>query len=184
MAPERYRPSLIAGRLCDDGVSALGVDEIAGSLSHANVITTSKQMAQPDCLHTGSFQSVIFPPMDTAWTQIEDPWERLKWARLQAGFGTATAAAESLGMKKDTYSAYERAPGTSKHTSLDHQTAIAAGRKFKVSWTWLLVAEGTPFDRPTTEPQRRAIDAMRAVPEERQAAVADAIEALLKSQAA
>lgn len=72
--------------------------------------------------------------MTTDWTTLYEPWERLKWARKQAGFDTASAAADSLGMKKDTYSAYEREPGKSKHTQLDHQSAIRFAKKFKVSW--------------------------------------------------
>ncbi len=121
--------------------------------------------------------------METSWTQAEESWERLKWARLHAGFTTATAAAESLGLRKDTYTAYERAPGSSKHTQLDHQMAIKAGRKYRVSWTWLLVGDGTPFDKPSNPHQQRAIQAMATVPEEKQAALAEAIEALVKSAA-
>lgn len=121
--------------------------------------------------------------MDTSWTQAEEGWQRLKWARMHGGFTTATSAAESLGMRKDTYTAYERAPDTSKHSQLDHQMAIKAGRKFRVSWTWLLVGDGTPFDKPSNEFQQRAIQAMAAVPEEKQAALAEAIEAMVRSAA-
>lgn len=121
--------------------------------------------------------------MDTSWTQAEEGWQRLKWARMNGGFTTATSAAESLGMRKDTYTAYERAPDSSKHSQLDHQMAIKAGRKFRVSWTWLLVGDGTPFDKPSNEFQQRAIQAMAAVPEEKQAALAEAIEAMVRSAA-
>ena len=121
--------------------------------------------------------------MDTTWTEQREPWERIKWARIHAGFTTATAAAESLGMKKDTYTAYERAPGTSKHTDLDHQRAIQFGRKFKVSWTWLLAAEGTPFDRASSPAQERVLSAMAGAAEDQQERVAEAVEALLKRSA-
>ncbi|WP_297803674.1 hypothetical protein [uncultured Brevundimonas sp.] len=147
------------------------------------MITISNQSAQDERLLAGSFPHVIFVPMDTQWALAEEGWERLKWARQYAKFDTATAAAESLGMRKDTYTAYERAPGSSKHTPLDHQMAIKCGRKFKVSWTWLLVGEGTPFDRPSNEHQQRVISAMNEVPEDRQAAVADAIKVLISSAA-
>lgn len=121
--------------------------------------------------------------METTWTQAEESWERLKWARINAGFTTATAAAESLGLRKDTYTAYERAPGSSKHTQLDHQMAIKAGRKYRVSWTWLLVGDGTPFDKPSNPHQRRAIQAMARVPEDKQEALAEAIEKLVGTAA-
>lgn len=119
--------------------------------------------------------------MTTDWTTLYEPWERLKWARKQAGFDTASAAADSLGMKKDTYSAYEREPGKSKHTQLDHQSAIRFAKKFKVSWHWLLVAEGTPFTKTVTQAQTRALTAMADASEEAQEMAASVVETMLKS---
>lgn len=86
-------------------------------------------------------------------------------------------------MKEGTYRQYESEPGSSRWAELDHQLAIKAGRKYRVSWTWLLVGEGTPFDKPSNEFQQRAIQAMAAVPEEKQAALAEAIEAMVRSAA-
>lgn len=91
-----------------------------------------------------------------------------------------TAAAESLGMKKDTYSAYEREPGSSKHTAMDHQAAIKFARKYKVSWTWLLLGDGNPFDRPTNDFQQRVLNAMSESDEEAQDRIASAVEALVR----
>jgi hypothetical protein len=120
---------------------------------------------------------------DTAWTGLTEPHERLKWARLNAGFPTARSAAESLGMLENTYSAYERAPDKSKATPLDHQSAMRFGKKFKVSWTWLLVREGSPFSRPMTEPQRRTLEMMSTVDEEAQQRVAAVAETMLRKSA-
>lgn len=120
---------------------------------------------------------------DTAWTGLAEPHERLKWARLNAGFPTARSAAESLGMLENTYSAYERAPDKSKATDLDHQSAMKFGKKFKVSWTWLLVREGTPFSKPMTEPQRRTLEAMAKADEKDQERVADVAETMLRQSA-
>jgi hypothetical protein len=117
--------------------------------------------------------------MDTSWTKAFEPHERVRWARAQR-FDTAKAAAESLCINKETYGAYERAPGSSKHTRLDHQRAIQFGRKFKVSWTWLLLGEGTPFDDILTPAQERVIAAMKSVDEADQERAADAVEAFLK----
>lgn len=92
----------------------------------------------------------------------------------------AKAAAESLGIKEHTYRAYERAPGgKSKNITLDHQNAIRFGKKFGVSWEWLLTGQGTPEGQLTPN-ERRVIDALREAPEARQTAVADAIEQLIK----
>jgi hypothetical protein len=123
--------------------------------------------------------------MDTRWSEAAEDWQRVKWAREAAGFDTMRAAAQSLKMGENTYSAYERDPSASKTTRLnDPQRAIQFGRKFRVSWSWLLTGEGTPFDRPANPPQERVIRAMSAFPEDRQDDLANAVEALLKSVAA
>jgi hypothetical protein len=118
------------------------------------------------------------------WTDLREPHERLRWARMQwqeaRGIKPdAGAAAESLGINPHTYRAFERAPGTSKTIALDHQRAMQFGRKFGVSWQWLLIGEGTPQGELTPN-ERRVIDALREAPEARQTAVADAIEQLIK----
>ena len=116
----------------------------------------------------------------TGWELLDQPHERLRWARLHAGYPTMKAAAESLGMQENTYSAYEREPGSSKWTAMDHQRAIEFGRKFKVSWTWLLVQEGTPFEVPLTDAQRRALSVMGSAEEDDQERAAKVIETMLK----
>lgn len=131
--------------------------------------------------HPVSFLSVSFRTMDTGWEYLSEPHERLRWARKRAGFDTAKAAAESLGMKKDTYSAYEREPGKSKVTGLDHQRAIQFARKFKVSWEWLLTGSGTPMSGAHTQAQERVITAMADVSEDEQDRIARAVEALLRT---
>jgi hypothetical protein len=119
--------------------------------------------------------------MDTEWSRLGEDWERVRWARTQAGFGTARAAAESLGLGENTYSAYERPPTATKSTRLDHQRAMQFGRKFKVSWTWLLVGEGSPFDRDRSAAQNRILSAMADMDEARQEQVARAVEVLLRT---
>lgn len=127
--------------------------------------------------------------MSTAWSNIpkDRPWERLRWARThwQAERGaseTARAAAESLGMLENTYSAYERPIGASKHTDLDASRARQFGKKFKVSWIWLLFGEGTPFDSEGAAFSPEALSTAELVdrlPEDQRKAKAEAIKALL-----
>lgn len=119
--------------------------------------------------------------MSSDWSRLFEAHERLKWARLHAGFETATAAAESLGMKKDTYTAYEREPGKSKHTTLDHQSAIRFAKKFKVSWEWLLIGQGTPFTKSLTSAQQRTLNAMAEASEPEQELAARLVETALKT---
>lgn len=85
------------------------------------------------------------------WRELREPWERLRWARMRAGFERSKDAAESLGMKPITYRTYERAPGTAGARGFDHENAARFGRKFKVSWTWLLTGQGAPDAAPETE---------------------------------
>lgn len=118
---------------------------------------------------------------DRSWRELE-AWQRLRWARSRR-FETAQAAAESMGMRPNTYTGYERRPDSSKSTRLNDQAAIRFGRKFGVRWEWLLTGEGAPLpDEPeVTDPMKRALKVMGAVPLERQEAIANAIEALIKT---
>jgi hypothetical protein len=126
---------------------------------------------------------------DPRLENLREPHERLRWARVrwqeQRGIKPdAGAAAESLGMAAHTYRAYERPPGASKHTALSHQRAIQFGRKFSVSWEWLMTGRGQPDDVGAAQlspTERTLIDALREAPEARRAAATDAIIALLKA---
>lgn len=120
------------------------------------------------------------------WQDCEGPWDRLRWSRIQwqeanGVSPNAEAAAESLGIKPGTYRAYERRPDSSKNIALDHQTAIRFARKFGVSWEWLLVGAGKPTDQQLTPAQERLVRALGDIPEERQDAIAKAVEALIRT---
>lgn len=67
--------------------------------------------------------------------------QRLRSARVAAGFKSAAKAAEALGIRKSTYNAHERAedPGGRDYGPDD---AARYARKFRVDDTWLLTAKG------------------------------------------
>lgn len=166
--------------------TATFVDEIGHSVSHAKnlpwVSCEIKRLLTLGKLTFGRLRDME----DGSWIELREPYERLKWARKrwQSKQGikpTGKAAAESLGMKEDTYTAYEREPGTSKHTALDHQKAVQFARKFKVNWVWLLTGDESPFERSAA--QSRAIAAMAAAGEDDQELAADLIEVALKQRA-
>lgn len=124
--------------------------------------------------------------MDNRWRDCEGPWDRLRWARVQwqekLGIKPdAGAAAESIGIKAGTYRAYERRPDSSKHIALDHQQAIRFARKFGVSWEWLLTGSGRPDQTQLTPAQERLVRALDELPADRQEAMANALEALIKT---
>lgn len=102
--------------------------------------------------------------MDENWRRLEGSWERLIWARerwqkINARPLNAADAAVALQMKKGTYRAYERPPGTSKHTSLGYEAAQKFAGKFHVNWRWLL--HGSPFD-PEQSPSAPMVVAIKA----------------------
>ncbi len=121
--------------------------------------------------------------MDTSWSTQHHYWERVRWARLQwqqrAGMPeTARAAAEALGMEENTLTTYERRPRSNKGLSIER--ARQFGKKYKVSWIWLALGEGTPFDddlSPDAQSVARLVD---ATPEEDRPKVVEAIKTLLK----
>lgn len=116
---------------------------------------------------------------DETWKSAEGTWGRLKWARLQK-FETAKDAAIAFGVEVGTYRAYEREPGSSKHTPLGHQHAAHFAKRLGIRWEWLLSGEGIPWRDPD-EIKDRVLQALDNAPPERRAAIADAIESLLKA---
>jgi hypothetical protein len=129
--------------------------------------------------------AIISTMNEVDWSALRGQHERLRWARIRWQMSQnispdAGAAAASLGINPHTYRAYERAPGASKHISLDHHKAAQFGRKFKAHWQWLLTGEGHP-DEPNLSPaQLRVVQAMNALPPERESEIVEIIERLLR----
>lgn len=178
--PQGHSAFADADVLGDHGVAALGVDKICGSGEHASALLSVRSADKPH-LTRGKITIGKIGGMETDWSTATEDWERVRWARAHAGFPTARAAAESLNLGENTYSAYERPPGASKTTRLRDQRAIQFGRKFKVSWRWLLLGEGTPFDEVRSVAQERVLAAMATADEAQQERVAAAVEALLRT---
>lgn len=83
--------------------------------------------------------------MDTRWRQCRKTWDRLRWARLQAGFERAKDAAESLDVKPGTYRTYEYDwTKDGREAPLSEYQRFA--RKFKINWVWLVSGQGSPFE--------------------------------------
>lgn len=78
---------------------------------------------------------------------MREPSERLRWAREQAGYGSAADAARALNLDQPTYFAHENGSrGLSR-----------AGRRYadfyRVSLEWLLTGRGDPRPRPASTRQ-------------------------------
>ena len=115
--------------------------------------------------------------VDFSWVSAEEPWERLRWAR-QRLHASARAAAQALSLGENTYSAYEREPGSSKHSRLTAEKAMQFARKLKVRWEWLYDGSGEPWLTEAEESPRARVNRIldQAAPDE-QERLAAALEA-------
>ncbi|MER8959337.1 XRE family transcriptional regulator [Mesorhizobium sp. M0701] len=78
----------------------------------------------------------------------EDIADRLKTARINAGFRSAREAAASLAVPYQTYAAHENG-----HRAFDNQAAAQYARRFRISTDWLLTGRGDgPEAQPTFVP--------------------------------
>jgi phage repressor protein C with HTH and peptisase S24 domain len=74
---------------------------------------------------------------------MSEMYERLAAARKEAGYPTASAAAEALGVKEPTYLGHENGSRGFKRDSADQYA-----RKFHVGLEWLLTGKGPKERRP------------------------------------
>lgn len=124
---------------------------------------------------------------DLGWTDLQEPHQRLKWARQRdERYPTTRAFAQAVGLSEHGYAAYERAPGSSKHTPLSYEHAVPWAQRLRVRWEWLLKGEGPPWiddsrQRRWSPQARRIADMVDSVPEEDQDRIARAIELLLRT---
>lgn len=92
--------------------------------------------------------------------------ERLKKARIEAGYDTARAAAEALGLPEQTYMPYE-----SGRTGFSRRAARLA-HFFGVNLLWLVEGTG-PMKRAQKDP---FLDKFERLPPERQTQILDMID--------
>lgn len=105
--------------------------------------------------------------MSENWVHLRNPWERIRWARLRAGYERGKDAAISLNIKPGTYRTYEvgKADG-GRAPSLSELQRIA--RKYKVSWVWLATGEGEPDQAPPDERLAQAAQRAGEIPADKQ----------------
>jgi hypothetical protein len=119
---------------------------------------------------------------DTRWQHLEQPWQRLLWARETAGFRSGAAFARKVGEKEHTYKAYERDADTaSKGSKLDFVKARSWAPLLEVRWEWLLNGEGLPWIDEDADSAAAQISRLveEAPPEEQQRAL-DLVRVFLK----
>jgi transcriptional regulator with XRE-family HTH domain len=93
-------------------------------------MTAIMHFAQRDCKRLLHNESVYAFCMET-------PNERLKQARIAAGYSTAREAAAALGMRESTYMGHENG-----YRGFPAKQAPKYARKFKVTEEWLLYGKG------------------------------------------
>lgn len=95
---------------------------------------------------------------------MSDPAERLRIARLRAGFETGKEAAEAMGFPVSTYLAHEN--GSRGYPA---PKAATYARKFKVPEVWLLYGTGpAPGAKVDGSPSAEIIDIVEHLPPLRQ----------------
>jgi transcriptional regulator with XRE-family HTH domain len=78
--------------------------------------------------------------------RLDEPEERLEWARICAGFETASDAARRYGWNENTYRSNENGQrGFSK------KSAAKYAKAFKVPVEWLLFGQGSMVPPPDPE---------------------------------
>lgn len=102
-----------------------GTDDI-GMITHSAIMHNASRSAIPH-LRNG---------MHYAW-HMPDAAERLRIARLRAGFETGKEAAEAMGFPVSTYLAHENGS-----RGFPASKAATYARKFKVPEVWLLYGKG------------------------------------------
>lgn len=70
--------------------------------------------------------------------RLDEPEERLQWARKRAGFETATDAARRFHWNENTYRSHENGA-----RGINKKAAAKYARAFKVPVEWLLYGEGS-----------------------------------------
>jgi hypothetical protein len=70
--------------------------------------------------------------------RLDDPDERLKWARERAGLKDATAAANKFGWNENTYRSHENG-----NRPISKKAAAKYAKMLKVPVGWLLFGEGS-----------------------------------------
>lgn len=119
--------------------------------------------------------------MADIWDQYGNQWERLRWARLRAGYERGKDAAESLNIKPGTYRTYEvgKADG-GRAPTLSELQRIA--RKFKVSWVWLATGQGSPDEGVVVnERLAEAAERAEAIPEDKREDAWSAVMGVLEA---
>lgn len=72
------------------------------------------------------------------WRHLDEPWDRLRWARRRRGYETARDAARAMGTKEATYGHHENGTAGFSHVAVDYADF------YRVNLIWLLAGRGSP----------------------------------------
>lgn len=112
-----------------DGLSALGLDDVA-VLPHAAIMHVASRSIKGEMHHASSYSECM-----------ETPADRLKAARIKAGYATAKSAAEAMGVTVSTY--------------IQHESGVRgfpAGRAARYAKFFRVAPEWLVYNRGSSEP--------------------------------
>lgn len=72
------------------------------------------------------------------WRNLDEPFERLQWARKNRGYSHARDAARAMGVKEATYAHHENGTAGFANHAVDY------AEFFQVNLVWLLTGRGAP----------------------------------------
>ena len=83
---------------------------------------------------------------------METAADRLKWARRQAGYGSAASFARAAGVPEVTYRAHEKGLEGSGGRGLSERAARDYAHHLGIDWVWLMTGAGQPATGGPTDP--------------------------------
>ncbi len=157
------------------------------SVTHAHKLEITRGNVTPRNVQSMA-KYVEDPQLREEMARSAAPGERLKWARLywqhQNGIESRTAkqAAEALVWKRVPIGPTNGLTPPRSTRLCRISAPLRFGRKFKVSWTWILLNHGEPFDQVLGPAQERVLRIMSGAADDQQETIADMIEAYLNAQ--
>lgn len=147
-----------------------------GHLSGADRFHDVGMGAHPAVMHNALCESKPLLHNGPRYAQhMSDPAERLRIARLRAGFATGKEAAEAMGFPVSTYLAHEN--GSRGYPA---KKAYTYARKFKVREQWLLYGVG-PGPGETGDVKAEVVDILDRLPPLKSAEALGYLRALANS---
>ena len=173
-SPDAHRVDARAQFFSEAVGSPLGIYEGVEHGRQLRYVTLRGQAERLRGVIRPSSRMVAAMEADFSWTRLQEPWERLRWARERLASLTQEQVAKRVGMDKVGYGHHERDPTEGRSTKVTADKAMLFAPVVKARWRWILSGEGEPYITPAEEAaeiiarqpleqQRRILASVRAL---------------------